>query len=337
MVNSVSNLGQFTYVQAAVTTTQNQLDTVQEQLSTGRLADTYAGLGAQNTAVSLSLNSQANQLGAINDAINNVTPITGAMDSALSSITQGANSVASAMTAVTQNSAPNIAAVNQTAQSVLAAMQSMLNSQVNGVSVFAASDSANAPVANTSNLSTNTSTDLAAFAAGTETAAQVLSNIQGYTATQMGYSSTLANAKNVSVPTAPGVSTDYTVKADGSGMQTLMQGLSIMANLQYTPSDESGFYQIYNGALKMIQDGSTAVTANQSSLGLATQTMTTAQTQITATQTTLNSAISGVQDLSTSQTAAASTKLSALSTQLQTSYEIIAQLQSIHLVDYLTA
>jgi flagellar hook-associated protein 3 FlgL len=335
MVNAISDLGQYTYIQSMLQTTQNQLNQTQDQISTGRVADTYAGLGGSATYDSLSLRSQANQLDAFNTAINNVTPITSAMDAAMTNVTSSAQSVLSSMQAVVQSGNINMTTLNESAQNALTSIQQMLNTQEAGVYVFSGSDNTNAPVASTSALGTAVNTDLSAFAGGTETAAQVLSNVGSYTAAQVGYSTTLASATNVTVPTAPNVNTDYTVKASNSGFQSVMKGLSIIANLQYDPSNETGFYQIYNGAMQMINSGINEATQDQATLGVATKAMTNAQTQITATQSVLNTSITNVEDLSSSQIAAASTKLSTLESQLQASYSIITQLQNLHLVDYL--
>jgi flagellar hook-associated protein 3 FlgL len=316
--------------------TQTNLDTLQSQISSGLKAQTYGGLGGAATFQSLTLNAQANQLDSINTAIDNATNITSTMDSSMTDITTAATTVSSAMQAMVQDSDPNFAVISQEAQNALGTIQTYLNSQTDGVYVFAAGDSTTEPVANTTSLNTAVQTDLAAYMAGTETPATVLSNVAAYTSTQMGYSATLAAAPDVTVPTSPNSSANYTVKASNTGFQSVMQGLSIIANLQYNASDEAGFYQIYNGALNMITQGTTDINNDQANLGITTAAMGTAQTNISATQTILNNSITNVQQLSQSDLTAASTQLTNLQTQLQTSYTIIGQLQSLHLVNYLS-
>ena len=336
MVNSVSTIGQFSYIQAMVQGTQNSLDTVQAQISSGLKAQTYAGLGGTGTLQSLTLNAQLTQLDSVNAAIDNTSTITSAMDSAMTNVTSAATSVSSALQAVVQGDTdPGMSTLSAEAKNALSSIQDYLNTQAGGVYVFAAGDSETQPVADTASLDTAVQTDLAAYAAGTETPTTVLGNVGAYTDAQVGYSATLATAPDVTVPTGANTSANYTVKASNTGFQNVMKGLSIIANLQFNASDPTGFYQIYNGALSLINSGNTAITTDQANLGITTAAMTNAQTQITATQTTLNTAITNVQDMSPSDLTAASSTLTNLQTQLQTSYTIIGQLQNLHLIDYL--
>ncbi len=336
MVTSISDTGQNLLMQSIVQSSQQQLDDLQVQISSGLRAQTYSGLGGLMTYQSLSLTSQSNTLDAYNTAINSVTNVTSAMDSAMTSTTNSAQSVLSSLQAVVQGSTdPGMTTLNAAAKGALASIQSALNTQSSGTYVFAAADTSNAPVADTTALNTSVQTDLAAYYAGTESAATLLSNTSTYTAAQMGYSTTLAAAPNVSVRTGNNVDTDYTVKADNTGFQKVMQGLSIIANLQYNSADQSSFWTVYNGAVASINSGMTAVTADQAKLGIATKSMADTQTQITATQSVLSTSISNIDDLSTTEMAAASTKLTNLESQLQTSYAIISQLKTVHLIDFL--
>ena len=335
MVNSVSTYGQFNYIQDIVQGTQSQLDNLQDQISSGHKATTYAGLGAAPTLQSLSLNSQLNQLTTINDGINSVNTITSTTDAQLTNITTTATNVLSALQSKVQSGDPGMALLSQQAQQALASVQNSLNTQSGSTYIFAGSNSNTAPVASTTAINTAAQADIAAFQAGTETPATVLSNVTGYTAAQVGYSSTLAAAKQVSVPISPSSSVGYSVKADNAGFQDLQKGLSIIANLTYNSSDQAGFYKIYNGAIALINQGNTEVTADQASLGITTKQLSDTQTQIAAQQTVLNNAVVNVQDLSSTDLAKASTTLTNLQTQLQTSYTIIGSLKNDSLVNYL--
>jgi flagellar hook-associated protein 3 FlgL len=336
MVNSVSDIGQNLLMQSIIQNGNSQLDDLQSQISSGLKAQTYGGLGGLATYQSLSLTAQANTLSAYNDAINSTTAVTSVMDSSMTSVNSSAQSVLSDLQSVVQGATdPGMATLGTQAQNALTAIQGLLNSQSGNTYVFSAADTANAPIASTSALNTSVQTDLAAYYAGTETAAQFLTNTSSYTPAQMGYSTTLAAAPNVTVRTGDNTDTDYTVKASNSGFQNIMQGLSIIANLQYNSADKSSFWTVYNGAVSQISAGMKSMNTDQAKLGIATKSMTTAQTQISATQSVLNTAITSTENLSSTDLAAASTKLSDLESQLQTSYTIISQLKNLHLVDYL--
>jgi flagellar hook-associated protein 3 FlgL len=335
MVTSVSDLGQFNYLQGMMQSTQQNLDTVTNQLSDGLVADTYAGLGGNATYQALTLTKQQNDLTTYNNNINSVTAKTSAMDAAMSNVTTMANSMVKSLTQVTQSGNPGMTTLNQQAQNDLTQLQSYLNTQVSGDYIFAASDTQTAPVASTSAINTSVNTDLSAFYAGTETTTQVATNVGTYTNAQMGYSSTLSAATDVSVNTGPGVQTDYTVRADSAGFQNIQKGLAIIANLQYGNGEsESDFYTVYNNAVSLIQQGSAQVTQSQASLGIATKSMTDTQTAISATQTTLTKSLSNVEDVNAAE---ASTQLQELENQLQVSYSVMAQVKNLSLLNYLTS
>jgi flagellin-like hook-associated protein FlgL len=495
---SISTSAQTLYMQSLLASQNQELATLQDQISSGRKADTYAGLGGSATYSSLSLQSQANQLTAMQNNISAVTTVTTSMDSALSSITNAVSGTAGSQTntglvaslqAVTQSGDPGMAVFNTQASGMLSSIQSLLNTQVDGRYVFSGAATQTPPISNTSTLNNTVSSTLANYNSGTIDAAAVLSSlntsgtsatatsainavtgtvtgltvavagsgyttppaitisggggsgatatatvqngvitgytitnpgsgytspptvtvapspaiatatasvaagavssiavtnagtgytypptitltggggtgatatatvangvITGYTITNagtgytspptvvigtgmtesdLGYSSALAPAGNVSVRSDTNVDTDYTVKADNQAFQNVQKGLAIIANLKYNSSDSTGFYQIYNAAINLIQSGSSAVTQLQGQLGVASKSLTNTQTSLAASQTTLTSMISNVDDANVAQ---ATTSLQNLDTQLQASYSIIAEVSQLSLVNYL--
>ena len=154
----------------------------------------------------------------------------------------------------------------------------------------------------------------------------------GTTDASLGYAGTLAAAPDVSVRSNTNVDTDYTVKANDQSFQNVQKGLAIIANLQYTTSDSTGFYKLYNAAIGLIQSGSTAVDQVQAKLGVVTKDLNTTQTALTASQTTYGTLIDDVEN---TDVAAATIKLQSLETQLQASYSIMANVQNLSLVNYL--
>jgi flagellin-like hook-associated protein FlgL len=487
---SISNYAQTLYTQNLLQSQTSELNALQDQITSGLKASTYAGLGGTATYSSLSLHAQANQLTTFSNNIAAVQTVTTAMDSALSSVTSGANSMVASLQQPTQSGDPGMSTFNTQAAGALTSIQSFLNTEIDGRYVFSGAATQTAPVADTNALNTTVSSTLSAYASGTLSAAAVLSSlntsgsdatatstingagavnsltatiggagytsspaptvtlsggggtgatatatvkngvitgftitsagtgytsaptvtisaspaiatatasvsagtvgaiavtnggtgytypptitltggggtgatatatvangvITGYTITNagtgytspptvvigtgmtdsdLGYSSTLAAAGDVTVRSNTGVDTDYTVKADDQSFQNVQKGLAIIANLKYNSSDSTGFYQIYNAALGMIQSGSSEVTAVQAKLGVAGEDLKNTATALTASQTTYNSLISTVED---ANAATASTNLQNLMTQLQASYSVISEVSKLSLVNYL--
>ncbi|MBI2716835.1 MAG: flagellar biosynthesis protein FlgL [Rhizobiales bacterium] len=106
-----------------------QFDDLQRQLSTGQKSATYAGLGLDR-GVTISLNAQLSAIGGYDDTINNVTSRISLMNVALTRMTDIGSTVRSAIAqANTTNSATAAIAAQQTAQSSLDELLSLLNTQ----------------------------------------------------------------------------------------------------------------------------------------------------------------------------------------------------------------
>ena len=73
---SISNAAQTLYMQNLLRSQNQELTALQDQVSSGRKADTYAALGGSATYSSLSLRAQSNQLEAMSNNIAAVTPVT---------------------------------------------------------------------------------------------------------------------------------------------------------------------------------------------------------------------------------------------------------------------
>src|SRR6476646_7928564 len=106
-----------------------QLDELQRQLSTGKKADSYAGLGLDR-GVTISLNSQLSAIGGYNDTINTVLTRVGLAQTALGRMAALGGTVKSAMAASGFGADGSGAATAQlTAQSSLDELLGLLNTQ----------------------------------------------------------------------------------------------------------------------------------------------------------------------------------------------------------------
>src|SRR6185503_15227908 len=113
-----------------------QLDELQRQLSTGKKADSYAGLGLDR-GVTISLNSQLAAIGGYDDTINTVLTRVGLAQTALGRMAALGGTVKSAMAASGYGADGSGAATAQlTAQSSLDELLGLLNTQAGGRYLF---------------------------------------------------------------------------------------------------------------------------------------------------------------------------------------------------------
>ena len=330
---NVSDLAQLTYMNTILSSQRNEMNTLEDQISSGEKASTYAGLGGADTITTISLQSSLSQINAYSSNISLLQGRTSVMDNALTSITTTSQQVVADLQGVTQSDTdPGMANFNVEAQNALNQIQSALNSQYNGVQVFAGTDSATPPVASVATLNTNVTAVLANLYNGTQNGATVLTNVQAITGTNAGYSASVGSAGPVTAQIDTNQTINYTVMANDPSLQQVMQGLSIIANLQYDPNHPSDFWTVYNGAINMIKQGSTGVTSLDSKVGLVQDQLNTADTTHQATQTTLQTQLGSVDDVDVAQ---ATTQLTLLQTQLQASYRVVSMVNQLSLVNFL--
>jgi flagellar hook-associated protein 3 FlgL len=332
-VSSVSNLGQLNYINSLLLSQRNQLNQLQDQISSGEKTSLYSGLGGADTVTSISLHDTLSKIDVFSSNISLLQGRTSVMASSLTSITSTAQSVTSDLQAVAQQTTdPGMANFNVEAQSALNQVQSYLNSSYNGQYVFAGTDWNNQPVNNIPALNTSVSAQLANLYSGAATGTTVLANVQGLSGTALGYSATVGGSGNVTAQIDTNQTVDYTVKADDPAIQQLMQGLGIIANLKYDPNHSSDFWTVYNGAVQMIKQGGTGATTLDGKVGTVQQELTNTDTTHQNTQTTLQTQLGNVENVDVAQ---ATTQLQLLQTQLQASYKVISEVSQLSLVSYL--
>lgn len=150
-------------------TTQRQVDKLTDQASTGRIADTYAGL-AGGAGTSLNLRPQINALHAWQANIEATATRMEVADSAMGAIQDIAKTLLANLNNLNGLSAISVDAVAANARSALTDVANLLNTQAAGNYVFAGQDTANPPVPDANNiLSSGFYTGIATAVAGLAT------------------------------------------------------------------------------------------------------------------------------------------------------------------------
>ena len=330
---SISDLGQLNYINTLLKSQRDDLNTLQDQISSGQKASLYSDLGGAASVTSISLRSALSQIDAFSTNVSLVRGRTSVMTDALTSMTTMGQQISADLSSVTQaNIDPGMNNFNVEAQNMLNNLQSALNSQYDGSYVFAGTDITNAPDASVATLNTNVSGVLSNLYSGLQNGPTILTNVSAINGVSAGYSATLAGAGNVTAQIDTNQTVDYTVKANDPSILQLMQGLSIIANLQYDPNHPTDFWTVYNGAKQMIDQGTKGVTNLDSKVGLVQSELNTADTTHQATQTTLQTQLGDVEDV---DVAKATTQLTMLQTQLQASYKVVSTVNSLSLINYL--
>jgi flagellar hook-associated protein 3 FlgL len=333
-------------------TVQSQLATLVTQASSGSVASTYAGLGAE-AAVSLSLNQELAQnqtwLSNITSAQTNI------------SLTQSAvgtlSKIASSLSAALDNITPNgIATLATQAQNDLKEVASILDTQNGGTYLFAGQDSANPPVPNPSGiLSSGFYTQIQTAMAGLATngAAATYATLLSIGSSNAPGTSPFSPALsppppgfNTTAEIGPGetVTTGLLASANtfalssgpnttGSAIRDLMTTLAAVGSMTNAMYGTPAFTGLLSALQATAQGAVNGLAGEASGLGAVQDVLTNAQNQLTSTDTALKTQLSSVQDVNLADVLS---KLSSVQTALQASYKMIANFQNVSLVNYIS-
>ena len=298
---------------------RRQLDAATTQVATGRIAESYAGLGT-GAKISLDLRPQATHAAAWQANIDGATGRLGIAQSALGGISAIAASFfakAGALNGLIPSEADSIAAAARVA---LTQVSQLLNSKDGDTYVFAGQDTANPPVPNTSAsvvsaalLASDTAT--APFSATLGTAAPTIEVGEGQRV-QVGL---LANSNTLTASAAP---------TTGSYMRDIMRALATLTTATAGP----GLQAMALDTRARLGSAVGAIAVETGALGDVQSSLAARRTQLGETVTALNNQVSGAEDV---DLAATMTRVSLLQTQLQTSYQLIAGMKNLSLAQYL--
>jgi flagellar hook-associated protein 3 FlgL len=310
-IDRVATSAQSAFFLSQLQNAGNALDKVQEQIASGKNANTYAGFGDKTQVLTATIAANAR-----NTAYTNATKFavtqTDIQDTQLTSLSGLATSLKKAVSdAVANNDATTL--MTQ-AQSIFDQASAILNSKdANGDYIYSGGK-----------------TDVPPVTVGTLAALHALPATSGAFA-----DGTLAK----SVQVADGVSVDYSLTASNVGTG-LMQALKDIADFDATAGGNfnsattltSGQSTFLTNTIAQTGTVSTNLNAVTASNGYVSNRLTDAQTQQTSMNTLYKKFVSDIQDTNMAQ---AAVQLSLNQTQLQAALQVTAGLHQLSLLNYL--
>ncbi len=298
---------------------RRQLDTATTQASTGRIAETYAGLGV-GAKTSLDLRPQVTHAEAWQANIDSATGRLGVAQTALSSISAIAADFFAKSGAINGLNPSEASSIAASAKVALEQVGQLLNSKVGDVYVFAGQDTANPPLPDTSAaavgpavLASDTAT--APFSATLGTAPPMVEVGEGQRV-QVGV---LANRNTLTPSASP---------TTGSYMRDILKALATLANATTGP----GLPATAAGAHALLGSAVGAIAVESGALGDVQSSLSARRTQLGDTMTALNAQVGNAENVDLAATA---TRISLLQTKLQASYQLIAGVKSLSLTQYI--
>ncbi len=332
----------------AVRQTQSQLANLEIESSTGQYADLGLQLGAQS-GYELSLRSQDDLLQAIT-AANSVTASNlSTAQSALSTILSAAQTAAQTL-ASTSSSTGAVAAQQSLGQTNLQQLIALANTSGSGGYVFGGQNTQAAPLDDYFSQPTSdakTALDSAfqsyfGFSASSPqvadiTATQMQGFLSGPVAAQFQGPDWVSNWStasddNTSAEISPGTVVDTSTSANTAGFQQLAQGYAMLSEFGNIGLSSGAQQALTSAASSSINQGVSSIIATQSQLGQSQSQITQANSAMSDQMTLLQTQLGQLDSVDPAQIA---TELTTLSTQLQTAYQLTAQIHTLTLAQYL--
>lgn len=231
MSNGVSFLGQSQAQSGRLLSLQKTMTDLQRQSTTQKKFETMSGFGAASKSVMryrTDISNLTTYTNNIDLASNRIKIMNTAMDSARKA---GEDLIGAIATQVIGGEV-DIEAIKTIAQNSLAFMQTLINTEADGRYLFAGSAVETPPLASRSAVNTEMQSQVTNWLNGTNTTAQLLSNVNGLTDAQIGFDPSMSTAGPVSIRVDQDVEIDYAVVAPDNGFDQLMKALSFAANLE---------------------------------------------------------------------------------------------------------
>jgi flagellar hook-associated protein 3 FlgL len=331
--------------------TNKSFNTLTEQASSGLISQTYAGLGFTAPAA-LALAPQIDNLQVSQNNIGAASGPAQLTQTAMTQIQSIAANLLSEMPSLDGLNPAEVDTVAASARSDLATVADLLDSQYNGVYVFAGQDTSNPPVPNpdqitssgfftqisaaVGNLSTNGATATAAassVAAGTSPfsatylAQAPTSLTPPLVSTGEGRSQALGLLVNTNIgPISTGTSTT------GSYMLDLMRALATVGSLSSSQANDPNFAPMIADTQNSVTGAISSMATDVGILGEQQASLTTLSTTLSDTSTALTVQLSSAQNV---DMAATLSNLTLTQTQLQESYQLIAAAGGMSLAKFL--
>ena len=328
---------------------QNQLTQLTAESSSGQYADLGLQLGDQS-GYELSLRNQTNLLQSLTTANNLTATDLKTAQAALDAIRTTAESTVSTLTSTTAGSSSAATTLQSAGTNALQSLISDTNTTSNGQYVFAGENSSVAPMADyfssttsaaksaidtafvntfgfaptSASASSISASDMQSFITGT---LDPLFSGSNWTANWSSASST-----DVTTQIAPGESATTSTNANQPGFQQLAEGYAMLAEFGGSSLSTAAQQTLITSASSLINQGISSLTTTEATLGAAQTSVTNANTSMSNQLTILQTQIGNLDNVNSQQVA---TQLNSLSTQLETAYQLTAQLQKMNLAQYL--
>jgi flagellar hook-associated protein 3 FlgL len=358
MTMTISDFGSLGVLVADSQNVNQQMNTLAAQAGSGLVSDSYGGMGAASQTA-LTLLPQIAQSTVLQSNINIAASQLNVTQTVMTELQSIATNFYSQTTSLPTEDPATVDTVAASAQQALSEVVSLLNTQEGGAYIFAGTDSGNPPVTVPTPPDTIVTTPGGFYA-------QINAAISGADlSTTAGANAALATAMGVATSNAPGttpfsatigtpamietgvgvqtqagllanqntlIPANTSSSSTGSYVRDLMLSLATLGSLSSSQATDPGFDTVLSATQATLSASMNGMTTETSALGSIQSQLTSTQNLLSDTSTALTQQVSSVDDVNM---AATLSEITLTQTQLESSYKLIASMQTMSLVNYI--
>jgi flagellar hook-associated protein 3 FlgL len=341
---SISTLTQNEFLRSRILDLQQRLIDTQAQVSSGKKAQLYSGLGF-DAPTSVNLNNSKATADTYLKTISTTTMRTNTISQVLDRVTDIASEMrAAALQAMTTGGLPTptgSAAIKAQATARLKEVVSLLNTQIDGVYLFGGRTTNTPPMTSVGDIGqVGTPLDnVAALNGGTPLTTVTASGDARYTAITALLNGANSYYVGESGPNAKltarvdeGLDLDYSYTGDNPAFTEVLRGLYALATTDLTTATDDGWRRVAELATGDFANGQRDVAGLSADLGVKQAGLTQIQTRHEDFQTTLQVQITSIEDVDTAE---AMSRLSLQQNNLEVTYKVLASMKDLTLAKML--
>lgn len=334
MPSGVSDIGTQLSREFLLRALRQDVTKLERQASTGKKSETVAGLGTQGASNAIGYRNRINMNNSFTENLEAAKVQFTVMDRAMENMTDMARDIITTLREQLQGTVPQATIIANEARVKMETIIRSLNDQVNGRYVFAGDNVYDEPVSDVATLEANMSAQVAGWLAGAPTAASVIADAQTVVGTGLGYNPNLLTAGTVSFRGDVGFDVTYTTTGNLPGFADILRGAAIIANLPQptTAAEQANYWTITRGVIDMVDAAAKEIDIYQGMLGVQASTIDDLIVRHEENTATYQEFVGSVED---ADLADVSIRIQAIRTQLEASYNIVALVRNLSLVNYI--
>lgn len=325
---NVATLSQNGRLQSSLLEIQSRIVELQGQVSSGKKADTFSGLGTR-TRASIDFRTAQSRLETYQTNITTIEVRINFMEPILTRIGDMANEVRDEILKARDGTAPNTTFIRQKAVDRINEMVRLLNFENDGRFLFAGTNIDDAPMLDPAALSATVNGTITGYTTADAAARLTTARANVDPAAYYGGST---GPDQISGRIDDNVDLEYGLRGDNPAFRSIFQGLYVAANLEYDAAEADGFWTLLEGAAADLKTGFDNLQTVVATLGDKAAVLDKVNERHTNSVLLINQQIGIVEDVDVAE---AIQKLFAAQAQLQSSYELIASMRDLTLARFI--